>query len=145
MSQENVNIVRGIYDAYSRHDEDAFFAVLDPNVEWVFADNFFYADVNPAVGRDAFTKGRLRRLETDWDGGFEGVPDEILDAGENVVGLGHYVGVHKATGKRLRAQFAHIFTLANGKVTRWRQYLDTKQLADVAGVDSAAIQMAETT
>ena len=62
------------------------------------------------------------------------MPDEILDAGENVIGLGHYVGVHKATGKRLRAQFAHVFTLSNGKVARWRQYLDTKQLADAAGV-----------
>ena len=59
MSQENVNIIRGLYAAYSRHDEDAFFAVLDPNVEWVFADNFFYADVNPAFGRDVFSKGRL--------------------------------------------------------------------------------------
>jgi uncharacterized protein len=134
MSLENVNIVRDLYAAYSRHDEDAFRAVLDPDVEWVFADNFFYADVNPAIGGDAFSKGRLRRLETDWEGGFEGVPDEILDAGENVIGLGHYVGVHKATGKRLRAQFAHVFTLANGKVTRWRQYPDTKQLADVAGM-----------
>lgn len=31
----------------------------------------------------------------------------------------------------LRAQFAHIFTLVGGKVTRWRQYVDTKQFADV--------------
>lgn len=134
MSQENVNLIRDLYAAYSRHDTDAFFAMLDPDVEWVFADNFIYADVNPRIGRDAFSKGSLRRLETDWEDGFEGVPDEILDAGENIIGLGHYVGVHKGTGKRLRAQFAHIFTLANGKVTRWRQYLDTKELADVAGV-----------
>jgi ketosteroid isomerase-like protein len=36
----------------------------------------------------------------------------------------------KPTGKSIRAQFAHIWTLADGKVTRWRQYVDTKQFAD---------------
>jgi ketosteroid isomerase-like protein len=130
MANENIAVVRGLYEAWSRGDMDAFLATLAPDVEWRFADNFVYGQVNPVIGRDMLREGSLKRLKTEWQE-FDGVPDEILDAGDTVVGLGHYVGTHKATGKRLNAQFAHIFTLADGQVTRWRQYVDTKQFADV--------------
>ena len=131
MSNANLAIVRGLYEAWSHGDVEAFLATLAPDVEWRFADNFIYGDVNPLIGRDRLRQGSLKRLKTEWQD-FDGVPDEILDAGDTVVGLGHYVGTHKATGRKLKAQFAHVFTLDDGKVTRWRQYVDTKQFADVA-------------
>jgi hypothetical protein len=121
MSQQNVEIVRG--------DTDAFLEALTPDVEWRFADNFVYGVVNPLIGREALRKGSLKRLREDWEN-FDGVPDEILDAGDQVVGLGHYVGTYKPTGRHIRAQFAHVFTLRDGKIARWRQYVDTKQFAD---------------
>ena len=84
----------------------------------------------PLIGRDALRGGSLRRLKTEWRD-FDGIPDEILDAGDDIVGLGHYVGTYVATGKHLRAQFAHVWTLAGGKVARWRQYVDTQQFTEV--------------
>ena len=63
-------------------------------------------------------------------GNFDAVPEDILDAGEDIVGPSPYVGKYKPTGKTIRAQFAHVWTLSEGKVTRWRQYVDTKQFAD---------------
>jgi ketosteroid isomerase-like protein len=47
-----------------------------------------------------------------------------------VIGLGHYVGRYRHTGVQIRAQFAHVWTVKGGQVTRWRQYVDTKQFAD---------------
>jgi len=130
MSQQNVAIVRDLYQTWSRGDLEGFLNVLAPDVEWRFADNFIYGRINPLIGRDKLREGSLKHLRTDWED-FDGIPDEIIGAGDTVVGLGHYVGKYKATGRTLRAQFAHIFTLAGGKVTRWRQYVDTKQFADV--------------
>jgi hypothetical protein len=129
MSESNVKIVRNVYAAWPR-GIDAFLDYLAPDVVWRFADNFVYAAVNPLIGHDALRAGSLGRLKTDWEG-FDGELDELFDAGDTIVGLGHYVGVFKATGKRLRAQFAHIWTLRDGKVAQWRQYVDTKQFADV--------------
>ena len=125
----NVEFVQGIYDAWSRGDMDAFLSALAPDVEWRFADNFVYADVNPLVGREQLLEGSLRHLKTDWEG-FDAIADAVLDAGDDIVGLGHYVGTYKATGKRIRAQFAHVWTIRGGKVGSWRQYVDTKQFAD---------------
>jgi ketosteroid isomerase-like protein len=129
MTQSNLEIVRGIYAAWPR-GIDAFMEKLAPDIVWRFADNFVYGQVNPLVGHNALRAGSLSSLKTDWEG-FDGELDELLDAGDRIVGLGHYVGVYKATGKRLRAQFAHIWTLKGGKVAEWRQYVDTKQFADV--------------
>lgn len=129
---ENLEIVRGIYAAWPR-GIDAFLEALSPDIIWRFADNFVYGEVNPLVGHAALRQGSLKRLRTDWDG-FDGELDELLDAGADIVGLGHYTGTYKATGRHLRAQFAHIWTLRDGKVTHWRQYTDTRQFADAMGV-----------
>ena len=37
------------------------------------------------------------------------------------------------TGRSLDAQACHVWTLSNGKVTRFQQYVDTAQLFDVMG------------
>lgn len=56
-------------------------------------------------------------------------PEELLDAGDSVVGLGNYTGTYKATGREVRAQFAHVWGLREGKVVSFQQYTDTKQFA----------------
>jgi ketosteroid isomerase-like protein len=38
MSQENVEVIRNIYEAWSRGDLDSAFEVLDQNVEWVLPE-----------------------------------------------------------------------------------------------------------
>ena len=47
MSQKNVDIIRGMYDAFARGDIPAVLEVLDPDIEWREAENFLYADRNP--------------------------------------------------------------------------------------------------
>lgn len=136
MAASNIHIVRGIYAAWPR-GIDAFAEALSPDVEWRFADNFVYGAVNPLIGREALRAGSLKALKTDWDG-FDGELDELLDAGDTIIGLGHYVGTFKATGRRIRAQFAHFWTLADGKVVHWRQYVDTKQFADAMALPGPA-------
>ena len=131
MSQENVHIVRSMYEAFARGDVPAVLNALDPQVEWREADNFLYADRNPYIGPQAILEGVFMRLGAEWDG-FSAIPDALLDAGVHVVALGIYSGTHKTTGKQVRAQFAHIWTLAQGKVRKFQQYTDTKQFADAA-------------
>ena len=51
----------------------------------------------------------------------------MLDAGESVVGYGHYSGKYRETGRDVKAQFAHVFSFRNGKVVKFQQYTDTAQ------------------
>jgi len=133
MSQENVQIVRGLYEAFGRGDVPTVLGQMDQSIEWNEAENFIYADRNPYVGPQAVLEGVFMRLGADWEG-FTVTPEEWLDAGDRIVVLGTYSGMHKATGGQVRAQFAHIWSVREGRVVRFQQYTDTKQFADtVAG------------
>ena len=129
MSHENVEIVRGIYESFGRGDVPSALGQMHSSIEWNEAENFIYADGNPYVGPQAVLEGVFMRLGTDWEG-FSVSPEEWLDAGNRLVVMGLYQGTHKGTGKTVRAQFAHVWSLKEGRVVRFQQYTDTKQFAD---------------
>jgi hypothetical protein len=132
MSKENVDLVRAIYDAFAAGDVPGVLGRMAPDMVWNEAENFPYADGNPYVGPDAILGGVFARLGSEWDG-FAAVPGEFLDAGDTVVVLGRYRGACKATGRRLDAQLAHVWRVADGKAARFQQYTDTLQAARVTG------------
>jgi ketosteroid isomerase-like protein len=132
MSQNEVALVRSIYDALATGDIPGVLGRMAGDIEWNEAENFPYADGNPYVGPDAIVSGIFMRLGGDWDG-FKVVPDEFLDAGETVVVLGRYKGSCKATGKPLDAQMVHVWRVKDGKATHFQQYTDTLQAARVTG------------
>jgi ketosteroid isomerase-like protein len=99
---------------------------LDPQVEWLEAENFIYADNNPYVGPNAVLEGVFMRIGGEWEG-FSVSPKEVLDAGYSVIGHGYYSGTYNKTGRHVRAQFAHFFTFRDGKVIKFQQYTDTAQ------------------
>ena len=134
MSQENVALVRGIYDSFAAGDVPAVLGAMSPDIVWNEAENFPLADRNPYVGPDAILQGVFARLGADWDG-FAVAVDEILDAGDTVVALGHYHGSYRATGKPIRAQLAHVWRVADGKATGFQQYTDTLQVARAMGAE----------
>ena len=129
MSQENVQVVSGVYDAFGRGDVEAVLAQMDRAIEWNEAEHYLYADGNPYVGPQAILEGVFARLMADWEG-YTVTPEELLDAGDRVVGLGTYTGTYNATGREVRAQFAHVWGVRGGKVVSFQQYTDTKQFAD---------------
>ena len=130
MSQENVQIVRGVYEALSKGDVPTALGLMDQGIEWNEAENFLYADGNPYIGPQAVLEGIFMRLGADWSE-FAVMPAEWLDAGDRVVVLGIYSGLHKVTGRQVRAQFAHIWSVRGSKVVKFQQYTDTKQFADI--------------
>ena len=129
MSEENRKTVQGMYDAFGRGDIGTVLAALDPGVEWWEAENFIYADNNPYVGPDAVLQGVFARIGGEWEG-FSVSPKEVLDAGNTIVGHGHYSGKFRNTGRDVRAQFAHVFTFRDGKIVKFQQYTDTAQFRE---------------
>jgi len=129
MSAENVGIVRGLYQAFSKGDVPAVLGAFDKDIVWNEADNFVYADRNPYVGPQAVLEGVFLRLVSEWHN-FTVIPDDILDAGDQVVTFGTYSATYKKTGRSVKAQMVHVWTIAAGKVIKFQQYTDTKQFAD---------------
>jgi uncharacterized protein len=48
-----------------------------------------------------------------------------LEDGDRVAAFGVYSGIYKATSKSMRANFAHLYLLKNGKIASMTQYVDT--------------------
>jgi len=132
MSQANVELIRGMYDAFAAGDLPGVLGRMDPAIEWNEAENFSYADRNPYIGPEAVAQGVFLRCATEWDG-FAVQVDEIVDAGDTVVALGRYLGTYKATGRAQHVQMAHIWRVANGRAVRFQQYADTLGVARVTG------------
>jgi ketosteroid isomerase-like protein len=126
MTTANVQIVKGIYDAFTRGDMGALVAVLSPQVVWNVAESYPYAAESPYIGPDAVLR-ELAMLSRDWNG-FAVRITEVLDAGDKVVAIGRYTGTCKKTGKSIDAQTIHVVTIAGGKITAFQQYTDTYQI-----------------
>ena len=129
MSQENITVIRGMYESFSKGDVTSVLGQMHQHIEWREAENFIYADRSPYRGPQAVLEGVFMRLASEW-ADFKVMPEEWLDAGNHIVVLGTYSGRHKDTGREVRAQFAHIWGVTHGRVVRFQQYTDTKQFAD---------------
>lgn len=128
----SADIVNGMYTAFGKGDVPAVLGAFDPQIHWVDAENFLYAEGNPYVGPQAVAEGIFQRIVSDVES-FAVVPANVIEAGDTVVVEGRYHGTMKATGTPIDAQFAHIWQLRDGKVVRFQQYTDTKQWAEAAG------------
>ena len=126
----NNQLVRGIYDAFARGDAGAVLGTLSPNVRWMEAEHFPYADGNPYVGPQRVAEGVFGRLMREWDG-FAIQLERIIDGGDTVIAQGRYRATYKASGQPVDAQFVHVWDVRDGAVAAFQQYTDTLQFARV--------------
>lgn len=118
----NVDIVKRLYQAFSEGDLDTVFNLIDPSIEWIESDGIPYAGT--FKGHDAILNGVFAKIGAEWDG-FTAQVDQFIDAGDIVVTLGTDSGTFKATGKHMAAPTASVWTIQNGKIVKFRQYIDT--------------------
>ena len=67
MSEENVQIVRGVYEAFGNGDVPGVLSKFANDIEWREADNSIYADGNPYIGPTAVLEGVFMQFATGWD------------------------------------------------------------------------------
>ena len=127
----NLTVIQGLYDNFAKGDVPAVLGGLDANVVWNEAEGNEYADGNPYIGPDAVLKGVFERVVGDHEY-FHLVDIQLHEMSNNkVLATLRYQAKRKDNGAILDAQAAHYWTLKDGKVTAFQQYVDTKQLHDV--------------
>jgi ketosteroid isomerase-like protein len=130
----NQSVVEALYRAFAAHDGATIGGLLAADLVWMEAESGPYADRNPYNGPAAVFEGVFARIGAGYEG-FVVTPTVFIASGDRVVALGRYSGTNRATGEALDAQFAHVFTVTGGKVTRFQQYTDTAQWVDVVTPD----------
>ena len=131
MSQENVNIVRTLYEALNDRDWDRFAEVCDPDVE-----------LRGTIGgleEDRLIRGveGIRRVTEEedteiWD---EHVlePRKLIDAGERVVVLQREYDRGKS-GVELVVDMAAVVDVRDGRVVRVQPYMDAGAALEDVGL-----------
>jgi ketosteroid isomerase-like protein len=127
---DNLALIQSLYQAFATGDVPVIVGTLDPAIQWNEAESFIYADGNPYIGPQAVLTGVFMRIAADFEG-FQVTPEKFLSEGDTVAAFGRYRGRYKMTGGSVDAQFVHVFTLTNGKVTAFQQYTDTAQFQRV--------------
>jgi uncharacterized protein len=119
----NVDLVRGTYEASARGDLDAFIAALAPDVSWTEMAGFPYAGTYH--GPQEVRTNVHERLGRDWNN-WQAHDQQYISQGDQVIVLGIYTAdSNKATGKPLEAAVAHAWTVRDGKIVKFVQYVDT--------------------
>lgn len=134
MKPENTNknpaIIDGLYKAFAAGDIPAVLGAMDAKIVWNEAEGNAYADGNPYIGPDAVMNGVFARVGAEWDN-FKLNNIQLHEmSNDKVLATLRYTGKYKKTGKSIDAQVAHLWTLKDGKIIAFQQYVDTKQLAD---------------
>lgn len=127
---ENTTIIDNLYKAFAIGDIPNVLGGMNAKIVWSEAEGNAYADGNPYIGPDAILQGVFGRIIEDHD--YFTLKDIKLHNMDNnhVLATLRYNAKVKKNGAEYDAQVAHLWTLKDGKVVAFQQYVDTKKLND---------------
>ena len=128
----SVELAQGLYNAFAEGDMETVMAGMADNIEWNEAENFIYG--GQYIGKDAVVQGVFARIGQEWE--YWNLVDMTINAVEDdkVLAQGRYQAKNNANGATINAQFAHYWEFTDGLVSKFQQYVDTKQVADVVAM-----------
>lgn len=129
-TNRNKGIIEGLYNSFAKGDIPSVLEAMDEKIIWNEAEGNAYADGNPYIGPEAILNGVFARIGADHE--YFKLEDIKLHEMNNnqILATLRYDAKVKETGKTYNAQVAHLWTLKDGKVSAFQQYVDTKKLDD---------------
>jgi len=132
--QENIALIQKVYDAFRRGDIPTILGNLSEDVEWTLEG----PSVIPFTGKRRGIRevaGFFEALGTTLDN-MSVTPAEFIGQVDKVITVGRFGATVKANGRAIDTAMAHVFTIANGRIIRFLDFVDTAQIADAyRGVD----------
>lgn len=127
MENQNIEIIKELYKHFATGNGAGIAAIFAENIEWIQMKGF--PGGGHFIGFNEIANNVFKGFGKSWTE-WKASVDEFVDAGADVFVFGKYSGTYKDTGKFMEAEFVHRYTLKNGKVERFKQYTDTKLVAD---------------
>ena len=125
MTTTPTDTVRDFYDKLAAGDAPGALGLMAMDIEWITMWHYKVEGRGPGP----VAEGLFKPLMAEW-ASFSLVPTEFITEGETVVSLGDLKGVHGGTGKTCEARCAHVWTVKDGKINRFHQYIDTLAVAE---------------
>ncbi len=131
MSQENVEIVHQVLEAWNRRDFDEAVRVAHEDVELHFIGGFADLIGEEFDGREGLIRFWRDMLETI---GGEVALESTLDAGERVAVITTVEGAGAESGAPARLRFGQVWSFRDAKVIRVDFYYEPSEALEAAGL-----------
>lgn len=130
MSEENVEVVRKIFNAWNRSDFDA---------AWAFCDSGLVIDRSRSRLDQRVYRGadEVARFWSDWRATWATTHweiDELIDADDDVVVLGRFQGRGVESGAEVEANVAQLMTVRDGKLVKGVLFQSRTDALEAAGL-----------
>lgn len=127
---ENMSIIQKAYDDFANGDVSSVIGAFDANIVWNEAEGNALAAGNPYLGPDAIMNGIFSKIGEVYSA-FKLADIQLHEMSNNqVLATIRYQATIKENNVSYDAQAAHLWTLKNGKITAFQQFVDTKKLND---------------
>lgn len=138
MSEENVELVRALYDAVGRRDSETVLSIYHPDVEWDHRNN---PDLVGLMGGETVYHGHegVRRWSRDFYEAWDSVEAELVDLidvdVDTVVVVLNYRCRGRVSGAEVQfTRMAGVLTIAERRVTKAEWYAEMDRALNAAGL-----------
>jgi uncharacterized protein len=130
MSQENVEVVRRIFETWSRGDFEAAVALMDPGIEW------YDPPRQPGPVLRVGHAGVEESLR-EWMGAWEEWnydAHQFIDLGHAVLQIGRQSGRGKGSQVEVADDLFHVWKLRDGRAVEMRMFTDRAEALEALGL-----------
>jgi ketosteroid isomerase-like protein len=129
MSQENVELVRRVFDGWSRGDFSVGAELIASDFEW----QQHAEAVEPGSRSGDAVGDSLRKIFEIYEG-FRVEPAEFIDAGDKVVVVARVRATAKRMGIDLDSRWAFVWTVHEGRLARNEVFTERRDALKAAGL-----------
>ena len=130
-TQSNVELVQEAYAAFGAGDLPKLLGLLTSDVAWEFPASKVIPWAGTFTGPGEVARFFAALLEHSQPEAFE--PLHFVASEDRVVVLGRERFLVKSTGLTWACEWAHAFTVRDGKIAGFREYTDTAAIASAFG------------
>jgi uncharacterized protein len=127
MSQENVELVTRLYEAFLHGDQSVIVGGLHPDIEWRSIE-----DTETRHGHDGVAASVGSWLDT-WDE-HDLQAEEYLDAGDHVVVSTRLRGRGRRSGADVETRSFAVWRLRDGQAVAYREYQSKAEALEAVGL-----------
>ena len=123
MGERENTVVQQAYQHFKNGDIQSVLGLLSEDVEWTQFEIEGVPFSGTRRGPERVGEFFSQVFDTEEPLHFE--PREFVAQGDKVVALGDYAWRVKSTGREYETDFVHVFTVRDGKVAKYQEFMDT--------------------
>lgn len=123
MSETNKQLVKQAYELFGAGDLPGMLELFADDIEWTVPTIENISFVGPRSGKTSVAEFFPQLLASEEFHEF--VPMEFIAEGNKVVVLGKSAVTVRSTGRPYSTEWCHVFTIRDGKIAAFLEFLDT--------------------